>query len=78
MDARMGANINGPSLIRVPSWLSNAMGRYYLYFAHHKGETKFVLRTPTAWTAPGRLTRPVCFNYKTRFSMTMWPHRTST
>ena len=36
MDTRMGANINGPSLIRVPDWLPNAMGRYYLYFAHHK------------------------------------------
>jgi hypothetical protein len=38
MDARMGANINGPSLIRAPDWLPDAMGRYYLYFAHHKGD----------------------------------------
>jgi len=37
MDARMGSNINGPSLIRVPDWLPKAMGRYYLYFAHHDG-----------------------------------------
>lgn len=34
----IGANINGPSLIKVPSWLPNALGRYYLYFAHHSGE----------------------------------------
>jgi hypothetical protein len=38
MDDRMGANINGPSLIRVPAWLPNPLGRYYLYFAHHHGE----------------------------------------
>ena len=38
MDARMGANINGPSLIRTPGWLDNPLGRYYLYFGHHKGE----------------------------------------
>jgi len=37
MDDRMGANINGPSLIRVPGWVSNPLGKYYLYFAHHQG-----------------------------------------
>ncbi len=37
MDARMGDNINGPSLIRAPEWLSNPLGRYYLYFGHHDG-----------------------------------------
>ena len=33
----IGTNINGPSLIRVPDWLPNPLGRYYLYFGHHKG-----------------------------------------
>ena len=33
----MDANINGPSLIRVPDWIEGSLGRYYLYFAHHKG-----------------------------------------
>lgn len=37
MDARMGDNVNGPSLIRVPDWVRNPLGRYYLYFAHHDG-----------------------------------------
>ncbi len=37
MDARMGANINGPSLIRAPAWLPGAPGRYLLYFADHRG-----------------------------------------
>jgi hypothetical protein len=32
-----GNNINGPSLIRVPSWVKNPLGKYYLYFAHHAG-----------------------------------------
>lgn len=31
-------NINGPSLIRVPAWVERPLGRYYLYFGHHKGE----------------------------------------
>ena len=38
MDGRMGSNINGPSLIRVPDWMENPLGRYYLYFGHHKGQ----------------------------------------
>ena len=37
MDERMGRNINGPSLIRVPEWVQHPLGRYYLYFAHHQG-----------------------------------------
>ncbi len=38
MDTSIGGNINGPSLIRVPDWLPNLLGRYYLYFGHHQGE----------------------------------------
>ncbi len=37
MDDRMGDNINGPSIIKVPDWVDNPLGKYYLYFAHHKG-----------------------------------------
>lgn len=32
-----GKNINGPSLIKVPEWLSGRLGKYYLYFADHNG-----------------------------------------
>lgn len=39
MDGRIGANINGPSLIRAPEWLPNPLGKYYLYFAAHDGPT---------------------------------------
>ncbi|MEX0941703.1 MAG: hypothetical protein WD002_04090 [Pseudomonadales bacterium] len=38
MSATIGDNINGPSLIRVPSWVEKPLGRYYLYFSHHKGK----------------------------------------
>ncbi len=35
--ASLGDNINGPSVIRVPSWVERPLGRYYMYFAHHMG-----------------------------------------
>lgn len=34
----IGDNIQGPSMIRVPDWVERPLGRYYLYFADHKGE----------------------------------------
>lgn len=37
LDERMGGNIQGPSLIRVPDWIENPLGKYYLYFADHRG-----------------------------------------
>jgi hypothetical protein len=30
-------NINGPSLIKVPDFVENKLGNYYLYFANHEG-----------------------------------------
>jgi len=30
-------NINGPSVITVPDWVENPLGKYYIYFAHHQG-----------------------------------------
>jgi hypothetical protein len=40
--AKEGENINGPSVIRVPSWIDaserpHPSAQYYMYFAHHKG-----------------------------------------
>jgi len=60
MDARMGPNIEGPSLIRTPDWLPGRLGRYYLYFADHKGDyirLAFADRLEGPWTihAPGSL-----------------------
>jgi hypothetical protein len=37
MDGSIGGNIQGPSLIRVPAWIENPLGKYYLYFADHRG-----------------------------------------
>jgi hypothetical protein len=31
-------NINGPSLIKVPDFVENKLGKYYLYFANHLGK----------------------------------------
>jgi hypothetical protein len=53
-------NINGPSLVRVPDWVSDPLGEYYLYFAAHDGERIRLAYTdelPGPWTlhAPGAL-----------------------
>ncbi|MDR2765244.1 MAG: hypothetical protein LBB90_09485 [Tannerella sp.] len=55
-----GDDINGPSLIKVPDWIPDKLGKYYLYFAHHKG--KYIrlayaddLRGPWKIYTPGTL-----------------------
>jgi len=35
----LGGNVNGPTVIRVPSWVDRPLGRYYLYFANHMGDS---------------------------------------
>ena len=37
LHSSIGTNIQGPSMIRVPDWVESPLGRYYLYFADHKG-----------------------------------------
>lgn len=34
----IGDNIQGPTVIKVPAWLENPLGNYYMYFADHKGD----------------------------------------
>ena len=53
-------NINGPTLIKVPEWVENPLGRYYLYFAHHKGK---YLRLAYAdhLTGPWQVADPIQF-----------------
>jgi len=34
MVGKVGENINGPSLIRVPDWIENPLGKYYLYLLY--------------------------------------------
>jgi len=57
MDARMGTNIAGPSLIRVPDWVERPLGRYYLYFADHEG-TYIRLAYADELTGPWRTHEP--------------------
>ncbi|WP_202964406.1 hypothetical protein [Algibacter lectus] len=38
LEGRLGENINGPSVIKVPDWIENPLGKYYMYFAHHHGK----------------------------------------
>ena len=60
LDASIGTNINGPSLIRVPDWLPDRLGTYYLYFGHHQGKyirLAYADRLEGPWTIykPGTL-----------------------
>ena len=60
LSATLGDNIDGPSLIRVPTWLPNPLGRYYLYFAAHSGSyirMAYADRLEGPWTVyePGTL-----------------------
>jgi hypothetical protein len=34
----LGGNVNGPTVIRVPDWIDRPLGRYYMYFANHRGD----------------------------------------
>jgi hypothetical protein len=57
LDASIGRNINGPSLIRAPAWLSRPLGRYYLYFASHTG--RYIrLAVADALSGPWRVHAP--------------------
>lgn len=61
MDSRMGGNIQGPSLIKVPDWVENPLGEYYLYFADHRGtyiRMAYADEITGPWTihSPGSLT----------------------
>ncbi|MEX2683599.1 MAG: hypothetical protein Q6373_018635 [Candidatus Sigynarchaeota archaeon] len=38
LEGTLGENINGPCLMRVPQWVEHPLGKYYLYFGHHKGK----------------------------------------
>ena len=56
-DSSIGANIQGPSLVRVPDWVEDPLGRYYLYFADHKG-SYIRLAHADELTGPWKVHRP--------------------
>lgn len=56
----MGSNIQGPSVLSVPEWIEEPLGRLYLYFADHKGtyiRLAFADQVAGPWVvhAPGAL-----------------------
>ena len=53
----VGDNVNGPSVIRVPPWIEHPLGRYYMYFAHHKG-TYIRLAYADSLNGPWRIYEP--------------------
>jgi len=53
----VGSNLNGPSLILAPAWVERPLGRYYLYFAHHRG-TFIRLATAERLQGPWRVHQP--------------------
>jgi len=55
--AGVGRNINGPSLITAPPWIERPLGRYYLYFAHHRG-TFIRLATADRLDGPWQVYQP--------------------
>jgi hypothetical protein len=55
--AGVGGNINGPSLIAAPPWIERPLGRYYLYFAHHRG-TYIRLATADRLEGPWHVYQP--------------------
>jgi len=56
-DPSIGENIQGPSVIRVPQWVKNPLGKYYLYFADHKG-SYIRLAYANALTGPWKIHPP--------------------
>ena len=64
LEGEKGANINGPSLIRVPDWVREPLGRYYLYFAHHSG-TSIRLAYSDSLKGPYTLYRPGVLDLET-------------
>lgn len=53
----LGTNVNGPTVIRVPDWVSRPLGRYYMYFANHMGD-HINLAYADAITGPWRVYEP--------------------
>ena len=53
----LGDNVNGPSVIRVPTWIDHPLARYYMYFAHHKGD-HIRLAYSNSLTGPWKIYEP--------------------
>ena len=59
----LGANVNGPTVIRGPSWVEKPLGRYYMYFGNHRGD--FIrLAYADAVTGPWKIYEPGVWHVK--------------
>ena len=38
LEGELGDNIDGPSVLKAPTWLQKPLGKYYMYFGHHRGK----------------------------------------
>lgn len=64
----LGGSIHFPSVIRVPNWVNNPLGKYYLYFSHHFGEY-IRLAYSDSLTGPWSIHRPGALHLtETQFS----------
>lgn len=59
----VGDDVNGPSVIRVPRWIGHPLGRYYMYFAHHKG-AYIRLAYADSLTGPWKIYEPGALNVR--------------
>lgn len=71
-DPSIGQNIQGPSLIRVPDWVENPLGKYYLYFADHKG-SYIRLAFADDLTGPWTIHKPGALQLERSYFLTAMP-----
>ena len=72
LDSSIGNNIQGPSVIRVPDWVENPLGNYYLYFADHKG-SYIRLAYANQIEGPWRIHKPGALRIEDSFFLTKPP-----
>lgn len=72
MHQSIGINIQGPSVVRVPDWVINPLGRYYLYFADHKGDY-IRLAYADAITGPWQIHAPGSLRLEQSYFLTSPP-----
>ena len=72
LDSSIGNNIQGPSAIRVPDWVENPLGDYYLYFADHKG-SYIRLAYANQIEGPWRIHKPGALRIEDSFFLTKPP-----
>lgn len=72
LDPSIGVNIQGPSVIPVPDWVEDPLGKYYLYFADHKGHY-IRLAYADAVTGPWKIHIPGTLRIEDSYFLTEQP-----